>query len=497
MKVVAKSLTAVVALIVAGFAGVAPSAHGQGGVPLWTNRFVGPTSGYNPGIAEAVDGNGNVFVTGYRVGNNGKNDYVTLAYSNSGVPLWTNYYNGPANGDSYTRAVVVDNAGNVFVTGKSANTNGDFDYATIKYSGTGTPLWTNRYSHGSTSAMVLGTNGNLFITGRAGLVAYSSSGQILWTNNFAGAAIAIDNGNTIFVTGELWSGTSFDYATVAYSGAGIPLWTNLYIGAANQTDSPQAIAVDGSGSVVVTGESWNGTSDDFLTVAYSNGGSPLWTNRYDGPVSGEDLDTSLAVDGNGTVFVTGESASSSGFEAHSAYATVAYSNTGVPLWTNRFRGPDSTYNDFPKAIAVDTSGNVFVTGRSGNTFGVSSDYATVGYSGTGIPLWTNRYHQPGTFAGDVANAIKVDGDGNVFITGASGGENGLDIVTIKYSSSLPVIRLSYQCYANKLVLNWTNIGFSLQSAPFASGEFTNISGATSPYTNSPTATQRFFRLKSN
>jgi len=44
------------------------------------------------------------------------------------------------------------------------------------------------------------------------------------------------------------------------------------------------------------------------------------------------------VDGSGNVFVTGDSASGSGFDT-ADYATIAYSNAGVPLWTNRYNGP--------------------------------------------------------------------------------------------------------------------------------------------------------------
>ena len=77
------------------FAGLAPRAHAQGGIPLWTNRYSG--SGYSTyASAAAVDGSGNVFATGWDW--NGSNlDYVTIKYSGSGVPLWTNRFNGPAN----------------------------------------------------------------------------------------------------------------------------------------------------------------------------------------------------------------------------------------------------------------------------------------------------------------------------------------------------------------------------------------------------------------
>jgi hypothetical protein len=42
--------------------------------------------------------------------------------------------------------------------------------------------------------------------------------------------------------------------------------------------------VDGSGDVFVTGSSYNGSSDDYVTINYSNAGVTLWTNRYNRPV---------------------------------------------------------------------------------------------------------------------------------------------------------------------------------------------------------------------
>ena len=60
-----------------------------------------------------------------------------------------------------------------------------------------------------------------------------------------------------------------------------------------------------------------------------------------------------------------------------------------------------------------------------------------------------------------------------------------------------MVLLNPQRLSNKLVLNWTNAGFSLQTAQDLSAAFTNLPGATSPYTNPATAPQQFFRLKLN
>jgi hypothetical protein len=44
-------------------------------------------------------------------------------------------------------------------------------------------------------------------------------------------------------------------------------------------------------------------------------------------------------------------------------------------------------------------------------------------------------------------------------------------------------------------LIWTNSSFSLQSGSAITGAFTNIPGATSPYTNGLGSAHQFFRLK--
>jgi len=57
--------------------------------------------------------------------------------------------------------------------------------------------------------------------------------------------------------------------------------------------------------------------------------------------------------------------------------------------------------------------------------------------------------------------------------------------------------LSVQHSGKHVVLSWTNTAFSLQAAPAVTGTYTNIPDATSPYTNTITGSQTFFRLISN
>ena len=136
---------------------------------------------------------------------------------------------------------------------------------------------------------------------------------------------------------------------------------------------------------------------------------------------------------------------------------------GVPLWTNRYNGPGIS-SDQAKAVAVDGSGNVFVTGYSDSDGSYHYDYATIKYSGAGVALWTNRYNGPAN-GRDSPGALALGPDGSVYVTGYSDGDytTGIDydFATIKYIS-VPV--LAIQRSATDVIVSWPSAfsDFALQ-----------------------------------
>jgi hypothetical protein len=509
-KAIAKYAVRAAWIVSASLMVFARQAHADRGIALWTNHFNGPANGEDQPNSLVLDTAGSVFVAGGSRGIGSGIDYAIVKYSNSGIPLWTNRYNGPGNGNDEAFVLAVGNNGDVFVTGRSEGTNNVTDFGTLAYSSLGVPLWTNRYDGPANQSdlatdLAVDKTGNVFVTGSSfgngtyfdyATIKYSAAGAPLWTNGYNGSALlsidfanalAVDGNGNVFVTGSTTGGgASFsDYLTLAYSNGGIPLWTNLLDG-----DNGLAIEVDGNNNVIVAGLSSNGGTMDPTVVKYSNAGARLWTNALGGPPAGGSV--SLALDKSGNVLISGFTANGTSYDR----IIAKYSADGVPLWTNRFKGPEDFFTVQGNAIAVDIAGNVFVTGSSTNDSG-NYDFVTVAYSGAGAALWTNHYNGFGNGA-DIANAIATDAEGNVYVTGRSVGSGGnFDFATIKYSSSIPSILLNSQRLNNQLVLSWTNAGFSLQSAPAVSGTFTNIPGAASPYTNSITGFQRYFRLKGN
>jgi uncharacterized delta-60 repeat protein len=376
-------------------------AHAQTGVQVdWIANY---SSGHNPEFAfaraVAVDGSGNVYVTGSSYASNGLPDYATVKYSSSGDMLWVQRYNGPEDNWDAAWDLALDASGNVYVTGVSYGSS-FFDYVTIKYSPSGTEEWVARYNDPANSDD--------------------------WAN-----ALAVDGSGNVYVTGySIGSGTFYDYATVKYGPSGTQEWVARYNGPGNTKDRAWDVAVDGSGNVYVTGDSGEGSinQSDYVTVKYNPSGVEQWAARY---TNGYDYATALGVDAFGNVYVTGYSYGSGTFYD---YATIRYDANGIQRWVDRYHG--GVGDDFAYALAVDAAGNVYVTGESVGS-GTGSDYATIKYGPRGRRYWVARYDSPHPgFASDVANAIAVDASGNVYVTGESndvGTET--DFATVKYSAS--------------------------------------------------------------
>jgi len=153
-------------------------------------------------------------------------------------------------------------------------------------------------------------------------------------------------------------------------------WSVSYNGLANSNDYAQGVAVDSSGNVYVAGYSFNGANHDYYTVKYDSGGSEVWDVSYAGPANGYDAAWDVAVDGSGNVYVTGSSFNGANYD----YFTIKYNSGGSEVWKVAYNGP-ANGADHAQGVAVDGSGNVYVTGYSNN--GANYDYFTIKYDSGG------------------------------------------------------------------------------------------------------------------
>jgi hypothetical protein len=307
------------------------------GAQLWVQSFTTIGEG-DAGTDIAVDHEGNVYVTGYNVETSTGFDIVTIKYSPSGAELWVRRYDS-GSGEDVPAAIALDGSG-IYVTGRS-----NADYTTIKYDFDGVQQWVRSYngtgnSWDSPAALVVDAAGNIYVTGQStgsgtnydyATIKYDAAGTQLWARRYDGpstivasdydnaVALAVDLNGNVFVTGN----SSDDFATVKYDAAGNEIWVRRYNGPGAGADWATSIAVDASGNSYVTGSSYGNatTQYDFATLSYDPSGAVRWTERYNGPASGYDTAYSIAVHSSGDVYVSG---SSGGAGTSQDYTTIKY-----------------------------------------------------------------------------------------------------------------------------------------------------------------------------
>jgi hypothetical protein len=193
-----------------------------------------------------VDNAGNVYVTG-NCANNPQwpynYDYLTVKYNSAGVEQWTQTYDGPGNDDDYALAIAVDGAGNVYVTGHSIGSGTSDDIATIKYNSAGVEQWVQRYNGPGNdvdcgNAIAVDIAGNIYVTGHTYTatvsddyitIKYDTDGVEQWVITYNGTgnggdysnAIAVDDSANVIITGRSFGGWSpqsmDDYVTIKYN----------------------------------------------------------------------------------------------------------------------------------------------------------------------------------------------------------------------------------------------------------------------------------------
>ncbi|MEO6694282.1 MAG: SBBP repeat-containing protein [Ignavibacteria bacterium] len=403
----------------------------------WVARY-GNTE-IDAGSSMVTDDNGNVYVTGSD-GVSTNDDIVTIKYSKSGTQQWIARYRGSGNGYDAGNSIKVDKENNVIIAGQSVGIGTGADYTTIKYNTSGVQQWVVRYStagnrRDAAYAVAIDNSNNIYVTGESensigGIdyltIKYNSSGNQLWIakynqgQNSSNIAfdITCDIIGNVFVTGV----SDGDFATVKYNSSGVQQWVSRFNGDINDNDEGKAIAVDALGNVYVSGSSV-GTMFyyDYATVKYNSAGIQQWVRRYNGTSNFQDQLRAMVVDKMGNVYITGN-----GTETGEGYnfVTIKYNTLGDTLWiANYHNGP----NDIAFAMAIDKYGSIYVTGESDGN-GTGEDYATVKYDSSGIQQWVKRYDYSGVF-GDYPASLAVDKNGSVYVTGQS----NRDILTIKYS----------------------------------------------------------------
>ncbi|MFM2208207.1 MAG: hypothetical protein RL213_2182 [Bacteroidota bacterium] len=498
---------------------------GANGSLAWTPAIYNSSSGDDRGADIAINPAGNAVVVTGRTDNGNDDDVRTIKYNTSGIFQWTRFYNSSISQNDRGLFVHIDAQDNIYVGGQSdvdfsALTN--YDYLVLKYNSLGTITWSRTDGFPALQAdiptsMVVDNSGNIALTGYSdfdsGLttvlnyiytVVWNNAGTRLSfsyatgtspTGNSEGGKIIVDpvTGNYIVAGFVENIGTRRDGALVSSTGAGTNNWTRSHNFNGDFTSAFRSVVANGSAQAIAVGNAYmdgnerdafirvvsnsgqflcnyffNGTNDEddelvdaaidasgmVYAVGYTKTAGQksnyllmkfnpavcdtVWTRQYNYVFNQSDRAVAVALDASGNVYVTGRSDQDLNDTIdNNDVVTLKYSPAGALLWTQRFNGA-SNGRDEPSDLAIDASGNVLVCGRT--QAGLYDDAFVIKYDGTtGVPVWSG----PAVYSGsagldDRAYAMDLDANGNAFVAGktvtvASGGSE--DILVFRVTAA--------------------------------------------------------------
>jgi hypothetical protein len=398
-------------------------------------------SGSDIGYGIAVDGSGNVYVTGISLATWGSPiraytygiDTFVAKLDPNGALLWNTFLGG--NYDDNGRTIAVDKDGNVYVAGTdrgiwgspvrdyTPSANGHYEAFAVKLDSSGVLQWSTFLGGNGDdggSAIVIDENGNIYVVG------YSDAawGCLPISCTVRAYTNVLD---------------AYDAFVAKLDSNGVLQW-NTFLGGTG-SDSGSDIGMDADGNIYVGGYStatWGAPirafiHDDSFVAKLDSDGALQWNTFLGG--SDTDSGSAIALDGVGNIYVAGTSYATWGIPLR-AYnngtstpntnrdAFVAKLNSSGVLQWNTFLGGSGA--DWGTDIIMNSSGNAYVTGYSSATWGAPVAVFKGGYSDAFIvKLNSNGELGWNTFLGgtgeDVGMAITVDASNNVYLTGYSSG----------------------------------------------------------------------------
>ncbi|MBX7225093.1 MAG: SBBP repeat-containing protein, partial [Chitinophagales bacterium] len=229
------------------------------------------------------------------------------------------------------------------------------------------------------------------------------------------------------------------------------LWGSYYGGTA--IDEGISIATDLSGNIYLAGTTTSGNgiasagafqttnkgNGDGFIVKFNPNGVRLWGTFFGGDEK-EEIH-SITTDATGNVYISGLTETASSIATSGVHQTIngggedafvaKFNASGVRQWCSFYGGTESESGN---GVAVDASGNVFMTGYTQSTNGIASaaayqtsfggdnDVFLVKFNSSGVRLWGTYY---GNINEDLGFAITVDATGSVYIGGETGSTIGI------------------------------------------------------------------------
>ncbi len=362
---------------------------------------------------------------------------------------WAHSWGGA--GTDAGSAVATDSTGDVYVAGSTTSFGaGGEDALLMKYDAGGSLLWTRTWGGASTentNAVAVGPDGGIYVTGGTNsfgagwydvfLLKFDSSGNLLWQRTWGGASydaghdIGFDNAGNILVAAESYSyvpsGDSAA-AVLKFTPSGDLLWSRVWASGLPVVTGPvydggYSLDIDGNGNILLSGVTWDYNSspnhNSIFVVKFDSSGNLLWNRGWAGPGEDEAWGAkTVRADSTGNVYVAGRTAPSPC--AGTNWGTCRFDVLLLKLDANgnyvssRTWDSGTGYNT-AESFTFDTSGNLVVAGAK-DEFGASAAALLLQYDPTGNLLLSQTWSGA---PGSNGSAVTLGSAGNIILAGSA------------------------------------------------------------------------------
>ncbi|MBI5744492.1 MAG: carboxypeptidase regulatory-like domain-containing protein [Elusimicrobia bacterium] len=382
----------------------------------------------------AVDANSNIYLLNTFTTNTnlGGSEIVLRKYNAAGALQWTRLLNSPyMSGWDYGRAVAVNPAsGEVYIAGSLYNGN-DTDIFTAKYSASGELLWTKTRAD---------AGGNYWDSAQA--IAYYPATDALYA-----AGYFVETSTT---SRDMW-------VARLQPATGVQMWERIYnsTGVANSDDFLGDLALDTSGYVYASGQSYGGPSyADMHLAKFSPAGVRMAFWDYNGPGNGYDGANGVAVNPSaGFAYLCGYEDRNDLSQGRNLALHKFDLSLSTIVWTRTYDNPYANYNKNEEAYAcaVDKFNGVYVAGyETRMDLGQGRNALYFKYTSDGQLVSTRTYS---TSVEDAFYDVDLSTAGGVLLAGQFGDAYGLYAFPQAGGNPFQLGAYSGQ-YTGSVQLNW-------------------------------------------
>lgn len=245
---------------------------------------------------------------------------------------------------------------------------------------------------------------------------YNSSGIVQSQSRVVDASngnqtvgIVTDSSNNVYYANKLYNGsTGFgSISVVKYDSSGVRQWTKRFINL-NSTASLVGMTIDTSGNVYISVR-WDNTAAYYIVaIKLNSSGVTQWKRQISSGSANVVLYTygNMAVDASGNVYLSGLSWNTVGGGLGQEIFLIKLDSTGANVW-QRLLGDSGTQQGW--GTGVDSSGNVYVTGRNGSRVVLAK------HNSSGTLQWQRELYNGGVAI--EPNNMIVDANGNSYVFG--------------------------------------------------------------------------------